>query len=173
MYKGVARKPGRFDYRIDARLVRVVRNLETPAGYPLAVGERRPDEMLCPRRVRRPHCCGTDLCLVVHLRGIPEVRHDESAVRALERQTQAGSVEQVALDDLDSPLIECLGCSADRVATDNANREFARCEQRVDHAAALSPATTDHRDYRLCHCLLSLSSEHRNLVYCCSRQQTL
>src|SRR5262249_20481946 len=48
MYEGVARKPDCFDYRIDARLVRVVRNLETPAGYPLAVRERRPNEMLYP-----------------------------------------------------------------------------------------------------------------------------
>src|SRR5262249_14239414 len=88
MYKGVARKSGRFDCRIDARLVGEVRTLATPAGYPLAVRERRPDEMLYSRRVRRPHCCGPDLCLVVHLRGIPKVRHDEGTVRALERQTQ-------------------------------------------------------------------------------------
>src|SRR5262249_12894113 len=139
------------------RLVGVVRNLETPAGYPLAVGERRPDEMLYPHRVRRPHCCGADLCLVVHLRGIPEVRHDEGTVRAFKRQTQAGSVEQVALYDLDSPLIERLSCSADRIATHDANCEFVRCEQRVDHAAALFPATTDHCDYWLCHCLFSLA----------------
>src|SRR5215472_12504613 len=125
MYKGVARKTGRFDCRIDARLVGEVRNLATPAGYPLAVGERRPDEMRYPRRMRRPHCCDADLCFAVHLRRIPEVRHEEGTVRALERQTQTGSVEQVALDYLDSPLIECLGCSADRVATNDANREFA------------------------------------------------
>src|SRR5215470_9974438 len=111
MYKRVARKPGRFDYSIDARLVGVVRNLETPAGYPLAVGERRPDEMLYPRRVCRPHRCGADLCLAVHLRGIPEVRHDEGTVRPLEWQTRVGRVEQVALHDLNSPLIECLSCS--------------------------------------------------------------
>src|SRR5215470_10691151 len=89
MYKGVAWKPGRFDYRIDARLVGVVRNLETPAGYPLAVGERRPDEMLYPRRVRCANRCGADLCLAVHLRGNPKVRHYKGTVRVLERQTQA------------------------------------------------------------------------------------
>src|SRR5262249_40323168 len=110
-----------------------------------------PHEMLYPRRVRRPHRRGADLSLAVHLRGIPEVRHDEGTVRALKRQTQAGRVEQVALDDLDSPLIECFRCSAARVATNGANRELPRCEQRVDHAAALSTATTDHRDYRLYH----------------------
>src|SRR5215469_7571248 len=115
--------------------------------------------MLYAPRVRRPHCCGADLCLPVHLRGIPKVRHDEGTVRALERQTQAGSVEQVALDDLDSPPVECLSCSAGRVATDDANREFARCKQRVDHAAALLPATTDYCYHWLCHCLLSLPSE--------------
>src|SRR5262249_40365844 len=104
----------------------------------------------------RSHCCGADLCLAVHLRGIPEVRHDEGAVRAFKRQAQAGCVEQVALDDLDSPLIECPSCSADGVATDHANRELARREQRVDHAAPLLAATTYHRDYRLCHCLFSL-----------------
>src|SRR5215469_1657267 len=103
--------------------------------------------MLHPCRVRRPHCCGADLCLAVHLRGIPKVRDHKSTVRALKRQTQAGRVEQVALDDFDSPLIECLSCSAGRVTTDDANREFARCEQCVHDAAALSPTTTDYCDY--------------------------
>src|SRR5262249_27618048 len=53
VYKRVARETGRFDHRIYAHFVSKVRNLVTPAGYPLAVGERRPDEMLHPCRMRR------------------------------------------------------------------------------------------------------------------------
>jgi hypothetical protein len=60
--------------------------------------------MLDPEQARRLHRRGANLSLAPHLRRVPKVRDHEGTVRTLERQTQAGGVKQVALDDLDSSL---------------------------------------------------------------------
>src|SRR5207237_1341964 len=114
--------------------------------------------VLDPERARGLHRRGADLGLARHLRGIPEVADDEGAVRALERQAQAGRIEQVGLDDLDPSPGECLGRIASGVAAGDTDRELPQSEQSLHHAAALPPGATEYRDHLLGHGqLLALS----------------
>src|SRR5207245_1369419 len=72
--------------------------------------------------------------------------------------SQSGSVDQVGLDDLDPSPGECLGRIASGVAAGETDRELARSDQRLHHAAALPPGATEYRDHLLGHGqLLALS----------------
>src|SRR5213594_1313802 len=139
----MAREIRRLDSGILSRLTGKVRKLEPTAGQLFGIGKRRPDEVLNTGGTRLLHRRVADLGLFRHLRGVPEIGDQEGSVSALERSTQAGRLEQIALHHPDAALLERVGRLARRVATDDANCELARGEQRVDDAAALSTGTTD------------------------------
>src|SRR6516164_5480372 len=62
-----------------------MRDLEAPAGQLLAIGQRRPDQVLNPGGAGGLHGRPADFGLARHLGGIPEVGHDEGSVRPCER----------------------------------------------------------------------------------------
>ena len=92
---------GRLDCRVDSGFSREVRDLDTPAGQLLAV-QAGVDQMRCLTPAARAACTAAVPVSVSrrHLRGIPEVGHDEGSVRPLERGTEGARVEQVGLDHL-------------------------------------------------------------------------
>jgi len=83
--KVLALEAGCLDCRVDAGLPREMRDLEAPAGQLLAIGQRRPDEVLDVGGAGGLHGGRPDLSLARHLGGIPEVGHDEGSVRPCER----------------------------------------------------------------------------------------
>ncbi len=97
------------------------------------------------------HCCRGNPGFVFHLRGIPEIRHEERSISALEARTQTARLDEISLHDLNAALLERFGRFARGVSGDDANCELVRGEQRVDDAAALSTGTTDDCDDLPCH----------------------
>jgi hypothetical protein len=102
-------------------------------------------EVLDPGVAGGLHGRRTDLGLTRHLRGIPEVSHDEGSVRPLQRGTEGARVEQVALDHLDSTRCQRPRSVAGGIAADNAHRELARAHERVHDATTLQTRTTEYR----------------------------
>src|SRR5262249_48135997 len=138
-----------------------VRDLDAPAGQLLAVRQRRPDEVFDPGGAGGLHGRRADLGLTRHLRGIPEIGHDEGSVRPLQRGTEGARVEQIGLDHLDSTRCQRPRSVAGRIAAGNTYRELARAQERVHDATTLQTRTTEYR--------YDLLGHHRLLVPDASR----
>src|SRR5260221_5693553 len=159
--KRVALEAGRPDHGIHVRLHGEVLHLQAPAADLLHVWQRGPVQMLHQSGAGGLHGTGADLRLAPALSGIPEVGHQEGAAGSVVEGLQARWLEQVGLHDLSAARRQRLRCSAGRVAARHSDLEFARCEQRVNHAAALSTGTSNHADNGICHdrLLCSLQAE--------------
>src|SRR5437868_638469 len=118
----MTRKVRGLDRGIDPRLACEVRKLEPATGQRCRIGERGPDQVLDTSRACFFYRRGADLCLLRHLRRVPEVRDEKDTVSAVEGRSQGVRLEQIPLHDLNAALLQRLCRRVDWVATDDAHR---------------------------------------------------
>ena len=92
------------------------------------------------------HGCDGNAGFILDLRRLPEIRHEERSISALEAGAKTARVGEIALHHLNAALLERFGRFARGVSRDDANRKLVRGQERVDDSAALRTRTTDDCD---------------------------
>ena len=78
--------------------------------------------------------------------GLEEVLDGEDSIDAFQRLPERCRLVQIALNQLDSPLLHCLGCPAGRVACQRANPDVRLLQKMTHHRAALLAGRPTDKD---------------------------